>query len=154
MKAVPADIVITTNGGYPLDQNIYQAVKGMTAAEASVRPGGVIIMLAKSADGHGGEAFCRELTASGDMDRLMAGILIRGRTQTLPDQWQAQIMIRVLQRANIIYISDAPDELVRSLHMLPAKDLQQALQQAQQLLDIPAPTVTVIPDGVGVIVYP
>ena len=154
VKAVPADIVITTNGGYPLDQNIYQAVKGMTAAEASVRPGGVIIMLAKSTDGHGGEAFCRELTASGDMDRLMAGILIRGRTQTLPDQWQAQIMIRVLQRANIIYISDAPDELVRSLHMLPAKDLQQALQQAQQLLDIPAPTVTVIPDGVGVIVYP
>ena len=150
----PADIVISTNGGYPLDQNIYQAVKGMTAAEASVRPGGVIIMLAKSADGHGGEAFCRELTASGDMDRLMAGILIRGRTQTLQDQWQAQIMIRVLQRANIIYISDAPDELVRSLHMLPAKDLQQALQQAQQLLDIPAPTVTVIPDGVGVIVYP
>ncbi len=37
--AVPADIVISTNGGYPLDQNIYQAVKGMTAAEATVKPG-------------------------------------------------------------------------------------------------------------------
>ena len=57
VSAAPADIVITTNGGYPLDQNIYQAVKGMTAAEAVVRPGGVIIMLASAADGCGGEHF-------------------------------------------------------------------------------------------------
>jgi len=154
VKAVPADIVITTNGGYPLDQNIYQAVKGMTAAEAAVKPGGVIIMLAKSADGHGGEAFCREMTASKDMDVLMAGILARGRGETLPDQWQAQIMIRVMQRAKIIYISDAPDELVESLHMTPAHNLQQALEIAGQLLPGIDPRVTMIPDGVGVIVYP
>lgn len=51
VNAVEADVVITTNGGYPLDQNIYQAVKGMTAAEATVRKGGVIIMLAASNDG-------------------------------------------------------------------------------------------------------
>ena len=60
----PADIVVTTNGGYPLDQNIYQAVKGMTAAEATVNHGGVIVMLAKSNDGHGGEAFCRPALSS------------------------------------------------------------------------------------------
>ena len=58
-KATPkmADIAISTNGGYPLDQNVYQAVKGMTAAEATVKEGGVIIMLAQSGDGHGGEHF-------------------------------------------------------------------------------------------------
>ena len=50
--AVPADIVVSTNGGYPLDQNIYQSVKGMTAAEVTVKEGGVIIMLSKAADGH------------------------------------------------------------------------------------------------------
>lgn len=154
VQAVPADIVITTNGGYPLDQNIYQAVKGMTAAETAVKPGGVIIMLAKSADGHGGEAFCREMTASADMDQLMAGILARGRGETLPDQWQAQIMIRIMQRAQVIYISDAPDALVRSLHMTPAHDLQQALELAKQMLPGKDPAVTVIPDGVGVVVYP
>ena len=47
VDAIPADIVISTNGGYPLDQNIYQSVKGMTAAEATCKPGGVIIMVAE-----------------------------------------------------------------------------------------------------------
>ncbi len=56
VKAVPADIVITSNAGYPLDQNLYQAVKSMTAGEASCRKGGVIIVAAECSDGHGGEA--------------------------------------------------------------------------------------------------
>ena len=152
VPAAMADIVITTNGGYPLDQNIYQAVKGMTAAEASVKKGGVIIMMAKSNDGHGGEAFCREMMAGDDMDALMAGILRRGRGETLPDQWQAQIMIRILQRAQVVYISDADDELVRKLHMTPAHSLPEALELAKQLVGEENPTITAIPDGVGVIV--
>ena len=152
VKAAPADIVISTNGGYPLDQNIYQAVKGMTTAEATVKDGGVIIMLAKSNDGHGGEAFCKELAAGNDMDVLMANILRRPRNRTLPDQWQAQILIRILQKARIIYVSDAPDALVRSLHMIPAKNLPQALALAEEMLQNPAAPVTVIPDGLGVIV--
>jgi len=154
VKAAPADIVISTNGGYPLDQNIYQAVKGMTTAEATVKDDGIIIMLAKSSDGHGGEAFCRELAAGDDMDALMADILRRPRNRTLPDQWQAQIMIRILQKARLIYISDAPAALVRSLHMTPAKDLPQALALAESMLQEKAPKVTVIPDGLGVIVLP
>jgi nickel-dependent lactate racemase len=55
VPAKMSDIVISTNGGYPLDQNIYQSVKGMTAAEATVKEGGVIIMLSKCNDGHGGK---------------------------------------------------------------------------------------------------
>ena len=148
----PADIVVTTNGGYPLDQNIYQAVKGMTAAEATVNPGGVIVMLAKSNDGHGGEAFCRELTASDDPERLMAGILARGRSETKPDQWQAQIFLRVLKKAKIVYLSDADDSLVRSLHMHPVHTLSEAMARADELLGRKGAPVTVIPDGVSVIV--
>ena len=154
VKAAMADIVITTNGGYPLDQNIYQAVKGMTAAEATVKEGGVIIMLAKSNDGHGGEAFCRELMAGDDMDALMADILRRGRGETLPDQWQAQIMIRILQRARVIYISDADDALVERLHMTPAHSIEEALTLARRMLGREEVTVTAVPDGVGVIVLP
>lgn len=154
VKAAMADVVITTNGGYPLDQNIYQAVKGMTAAEATVKEGGVIIMLAKSNDGHGGEAFCRELMAGDDMDALMADILRRGRGETLPDQWQAQIMIRILQRARVIYISDAEDELVERLHMTPAHSIEEALTLARCMLGKEEVTVTAVPDGVGVIVLP
>ena len=154
VKAAMADIVITTNGGYPLDQNIYQAVKGMTAAEATVKEGGVIIMLAKSNDGHGGEAFCRELMAGDDMDALMADILSRGRGETLPDQWQAQIMIRILQRARVIYISDAEDVLVEQLHMTPAHSIEEALTLARRMLGREEVSITAIPDGVGVIVLP
>ena len=153
VEASMADIVITTNGGYPLDQNIYQAVKGMTAAEATVKQGGVIIMLAKSNDGHGGAAFCRELMAGDDMDALMADILRRGRGETLPDQWQAQIMIRILQRAKVVYISDAEDGLVEKLHMTPAHSLEEALVLAAQMVDAECPMITAIPDGVGVIVH-
>ena len=54
---IPCDIAVSTNGGFPLDQNIYQAVKGMTAAEATNKEGGVIIMVAGCQDGHGGEGF-------------------------------------------------------------------------------------------------
>ncbi len=152
VEARPSDIVITTNGGYPLDQNIYQAVKGMTAAEAAVRPGGVIIMLAQSGDGHGGEAFFREMAAGDDMDGLYAGIMARSRRETVPDQWQAQILIRVLRKARVIFLSDAPDDMVRALHMIPAHSLEEALELAEKLLGDPNASVTAIPDGVSVIV--
>ena len=149
---LPADIVVTTNGGYPLDQNIYQSVKGMTAAETCVNPGGVIVMFSKSEDGHGGDAFCRELTAGPDPAALEEGILSRGRDATLPDQWQAQIFLRIRNRARIVYVSDAPDELVRSLGMYPAHSPEEALALADSLTGSPGAKLTVIPDGVGVIV--
>ena len=59
MKAIPADIVITSNGGYPSDQNLYQSVKGMTAGEASCKDGGVIIIAASCKEGHGDKHYMR-----------------------------------------------------------------------------------------------
>lgn len=151
-KAKPADIVVTTNGGYPLDQNIYQAVKGMTAAEATVKPGGVIVMLAKSNDGHGGEGFYRQLAEEPDIQKTMAQFLARGRSETEPDQWQTQIFLRVLQRARVVYVSDAPDEMVAAMHMVPAHSLEEALEKARALTQKEEPTITAIPDGVAVMV--
>ena len=78
-KAVESDIVITTNGGYPLDQNVYQAVKGMTAAEATVKKGGVIIMLARSGDGIGGDHFYHQLADEPDINKTMSEFLSRGK---------------------------------------------------------------------------
>ena len=152
VDAKPADIVITTNGGYPLDQNIYQAVKGMTAAEATVKPGGVIIMLAKSNDGHGGEHFYHQMADEPDIEKTLALFLSRGRNETVPDQWQTQIFIRVLQRATVIYMSEAPDEMVRGLHMIPVHSLEEAMAEAEKILGRKDATVTAIPDGVSVMV--
>ena len=149
VSAEPADIVITTNGGYPLDQNIYQSVKGMTAAEAAVKPGGVIIMLASASDGCGGEGFYRQITET-DPETQLAVFRSRSRGETQPDQWQTQIFLRVLSKARIIFISDCPDETVRALRMYPAHDVNEALGLAERMLGKKDASVTVIPDGVSV----
>lgn len=147
-----ADIAITTNGGYPLDQNVYQAVKGMTAAEATVKEGGVIIMLAQSGDGHGGEGFYRMLADEADIGKNYQAILTRGRNETRPDQWQAQILLRILHRAKVLYLSDMPDEMVRAMHMTPIHSLEEGLELARTYLQNPNATITAITDGVGVMV--
>ncbi|WP_020610971.1 nickel-dependent lactate racemase [Sediminispirochaeta bajacaliforniensis] len=152
VEARPADIVISTNGGYPLDQNIYQAVKGMTAAEVTVRKGGVIIMVSRSEDGHGGEGFFHQMADEPDIYRTMDLFLSRGRNETVADQWQTQIFIRVLQKAHVIFVSQAPDRMVRALHMIPAHSLQEAMAEAEALIGRHHATVTAIPDGVSVIV--
>ncbi len=147
-----ADIVISTNGGYPLDQNIYQAVKGMTAAEAAVKKGGVIIMLAASSDGTGGEHFYHQVADEKDIAKSMADILKRGRNETIPDQWEAQILLRILMKATVIYVSELPDSLIEAMHMIPSCSIDDALIKAKQILNNESAKIIAIPDGVSVIV--
>ncbi len=152
VKAVPADIVISTNGGYPLDQNVYQAVKGMTAAEATVKEGGVIIMLALSNDGIGGDHFYRQLAEEKDIDKTIKNILLRSRNETLSDQWMTQILLRILKRAKVIYVSEMDANIIEDMHMIPAKSLEEAVDMAKSMLDKKDVTITAIPDGVSVVV--
>jgi nickel-dependent lactate racemase len=152
VKKQEADIVITSNGGYPLDQNLYQAVKGMTAAETCVRPGGVIIMVAACEDGLGGDAFCHWLTEASTPAAALHKILAIPRDQTNADQWQAQILARVLQRSAVIVVSDCCDERsITAMHMKHAATLEQAWAQAKTIVGDSARTL-IIPDGVSVIV--
>ena len=151
-KAVQADIAISTNGGYPLDQNVYQAVKGMTAAEATVKKDGVIIMLASSDDGTGGDYFYHQLADEENLEKTMANILSHKRDETVPDQWEAQILVRILLYARVIYISQMPDETVKAMHMIPAHSVDEAMKIARELLDKDNIKIAVIPDGVSVVV--
>ena len=151
-KAVEADVAISTNGGYPLDQNVYQAVKGMTAAEATVKKGGVIIMLAASGDGIGGDHFYHQLADEADITKTMAIFLGRGRGETVPDQWQTQILLRILMHAKVIYISEMPDDVIEKMHMTPAHSIEDALQIARKMLGKDDIRIAAIPDGVSVIV--
>ncbi len=152
VKASEADIVISTNGGYPLDQNVYQAVKGMTAAEATVKEGGVIIMLARSDDGIGGDHFYHQLADEADINKTMGIFLSRSRGETVPDQWQTQILIRILMKAKVIYISSLDKETVEKMHMIPASSLDEAMSMAKDIIGKESVTVTAIPDGVSVVV--
>ena len=152
VDAIPADIAISTNGGYPLDQNIYQAVKGMTAAEATVKEGGVIIMIAGSDDGHGGERFYATFRDAEDIDTVREKILATPPAETIPDQWESQILLRVLKKARVIYVSHAPDEMIRVFRMIPAHSLEEALREADRLLGRTDGMITAIPDGISVVV--
>ncbi|BCV26016.1 nickel-dependent lactate racemase [Gelria sp. Kuro-4] len=152
VKAVPADIVVTSNGGYPLDQNLYQAVKSMTAGEATCNKGGVIIVAAECSDGHGGEAFYRTFEHIPTPEGVMNLILARGRDQTEPDQWQIQIFARVLMDYTVIMVTSAPKEMVEHLNMRWAPSLAEAVSMGEDILGNPQASITVVPDGVAVIV--
>ncbi len=152
VRAVPEDIVISTNGGYPLDQNVYQAVKGMTAAEATVKQDGVIIMLARSNDGIGGDHFYHQLADEADIDKTMAVFLSRSKNQTVPDQWQTQVLLRVLKKATVIYVSEMDAATIENMHMIPASSMDEALLKAKAILKKDSARIVAIPDGISVIV--
>lgn len=152
VRKKPASIVITTNGGYPLDQNIYQAVKGMTAAEATCKEGGVIIIASQCADGHGGESFYNTFASAVSVRQIMDEILIRTAEQTIPDQWESQILARILLKHNVIMVTDAPQEIVEKMYMKWAPSVEAALKLAEDILHDSDCKITVIPDGVSVIV--
>lgn len=146
-----ADIVVTSNGGYPLDQNVYQSVKGMTAGEAVCRKGGVIIISASCSDGHGGESFHRNLAEAASPEELLAKTAMIPRDKTEPDQWEYQILARILAEHRVIVVTtDCDHKLLKSMHLDTASTLDEALRKAFSLVGANA-SVAVIPDGVSVI---
>ncbi len=147
VKSPRAEIVITTNGGYPLDQNIYQGVKGMTAAEAACQKGGTIIAISRCSDGHGSDDFYQEMTGMASPEKIWEEINKRSRKETRPDQWQAQILARILSRFRVIMVTGAPRNMVENMHLEWAPSVGEALKMIDS-----GGKITVIPDGVGVIV--
>ena len=152
VKPIPADIVVTTNGGYPLDQNIYQTVKGMTAGEACVREGGVIIIASSCMDGHGGEFFYKLLADQPSAKAAFDSINGVEPKDTQFDQWEAQILARVLCRATVILVSKHCDpEMIKAMHIEHAFTLEEAMEKAEAIVGKES-KITVIPDGIAVIV--
>ncbi len=153
MRAVdhPFDLVITTNSGYPLDQNLYQAVKGMSAAAEIVRPAGTIICAAECRDGlpdHGSYGrLLHEGTSPQDLlDRIAASPV------TIPDQWQVQIQARVQSKARVLVKTDGlTDDAVRAAHLEPIADVGEAV--ARLLAEAPESRICVLPQGPQTIAY-
>jgi nickel-dependent lactate racemase len=148
MRAVPSpfDVVLTTNAGFPLDQNLYQAVKGMSAAAQVVRPGGAIVCAAECRDGfpsHG--SYRQELTAAASPAALLEAIA--ARTTTVPDQWQIQIQAGIQARSRVIvHTSYLSDEELSEAHLEQTADVEATVWH---LLDAAGPEarVCVLPYG-------
>jgi len=153
VDALPADIVITSNGGYPLDQNVYQSVKGMTAAEATCKEDGVIIIAAECSDGHGGKEFYQTFREAKSVQEIMDDILDRGRKETVPDQWETQILARIMLKFKVIMITDpAKQDMIEEMGIEWAENLNYAVKKAKKILGKAKASITAIPDGVSVIV--
>jgi lactate racemase len=146
------DITVVSNGGYPLDQNIYQAVKGLTSAEATNKDGGVIIMVAGLSDGTGGDGFYKNLAQVNTPGELLERLSHVGRNHTVPDQWESQVLARILNRHHVIMVSHLiRPEVVTAMHMEHAGCFDDALRRAYAFQGRDA-KVAVIPDGLAVIV--
>ena len=154
IRALPADLVITGNGGYPLDQNLYQAVKGMSTAVPVLRPGGVLIMAAACSDGVGGDYFYRTFAENPDTKAVLEKILATSGSDTIIDQWQSQIFAQVLLHCRVILISTLDDATVQAMGLTPAKSMDEAFAIARTWLDMPVPRGLFLPDGVSVITAP
>lgn len=146
---IMGDIVITSNGGYPLDQNLYQSPKAVATAQVCCRERGVIIMCCACRDGIGGENFQRLITygTPEKIDWLLAAIPPK---ESISEQWCAQIYARILRKNPVILVSELPPDLVRQANLIPASTPNEALKLAYQMAG-PSAQVVVIPDGVSVL---
>ena len=154
VKAVPGDIVVTSNGGAPLDQNIYQCVKSLTAAEATARPGAVLIVCAELRDGTGGEGFFQSLRDCESPKALFNACTATPQGETIPDQWESQILARVLMDHRVIFVTrEEMADTIRQMKMEYAPDLPAALAMAREDKGKDA-DVTIVPNGISVIVTP
>lgn len=153
---IPADIVITTNGGAPLDQNIYQCVKSMTAAEATAAEGGIIIVAAECADGIGGDSFYRTLRDCESAEQLYEDCAKVPQEETIPDQWQSQILVRVLKDHEVIFVTRKELEpIITEMKMTYAASVDEAYEKAiAKIREAKGrePSVTIIPNGISVMV--
>jgi nickel-dependent lactate racemase len=140
------DVVVTTGSGYPLDQNLYQAVKGLAAAERVVRPGGTIVVAAECADGlpdHG--SFAEVLGSAPSPEALLE--MINSPGFAIPDQWQVQILARVLTQATVqIFTAGLDHETARRSHVEPIDDVEAAVAAALDRYG-PEASVCYLPDG-------
>ena len=147
---VSGDIVITSNGGYPLDQNVYQSPKAASTAEACCAEGGVIIMCASCCDGMGGSHFA-DIMLRGTPEETDAWLSSIPPKETIPEQWCAQVYMRILKKHRVILVTTFLDhDLVRKANMIPASSPDEALEIAFSLKGKDA-RVVVIPDGVAVL---
>ncbi|HEY8909487.1 MAG TPA: nickel-dependent lactate racemase [Desulfosporosinus sp.] len=122
------DVVITTNSGYPLDQNLYQAVKGMNAAHKIVKQGGTIISASECIEGmpdHGN--FVKILQMRNSPKELLE--MINDPSFQMFDQWEAQRLAMIQEWADIYLYSTLPDESVRIAMLTPTKDIEQTLAE-------------------------
>lgn len=154
MVGVPApfDIVVATNSGYPMDLNLYQAVKGMSAAAQIVKEGGSIIVAAECWDGIPDHGHYKEILGMADTPQGLLEIIHRPGFLA-QDQWMAQVQAQVQLRADVyVKTSYLSDEEIRGAFLLPCHSIEETLAKLLGRYGLQA-TICVLPEGPQTIPY-
>jgi nickel-dependent lactate racemase len=147
----PFAVVVTTNSGYPLDQNLYQAVKGMSAAAQVVAEGGYIAAASRCNDGFPAHGNFKKLLFEHDSPRAMLDTILTPGF-SMYDQWEAQLLGNICLKARVGLFSELPPDDVRRAHLEPLADLTEGVARELARVGKDAP-VAVLPEGPMTIPY-
>jgi nickel-dependent lactate racemase len=148
----PYDVVVTTNSGYPLDQNLYQCVKGMSAARQIVGKGGAIVMAGACEDGLPDHGRYAELLAQGGSPQGVLDLLAQPGFGA-QDQWQVQVQAMIQLHADVYVYSDGlSDQQIRKALFEPSRDLAATVDKLRQSAGKDA-RVCVLPEGPQTVAY-
>ena len=147
----PFDIVVTTNSGYPLDLNLYQGVKGMSAGARVLKEGGTLILAAECREGVPDGSPLDDLLRSADsIEEILAMLSTPGFGR--PEQWQAQIQALVQRRAEVLVHCMLDNDTLEACHLAPCADIN--AEVAKRLAKLgPDARVAVLPQGPLTIPY-
>jgi len=147
----PFDLVLTTNSGYPLDQNLYQGVKGMSAGARILKSGGTLILACECRDGvPANSSFEQLLHSASKPEEILSRLAAPGFHH--PDQWQAQIQALIQRQGQVLLYSSLPQQTVRAAHLTPCHDINLAIQDLVSA-DSNGARIGVLPQGPLTIPY-
>lgn len=147
----PFDIVVTTNSGYPLDMNLYQGVKGLSAGARIVAEGGLLILAAECSEGVPAKSpFDQLLRSVATPEELLTRLASPGFIR--PEQWQAQIQALIQRRADVRVYSSLPGEVLEACHLKPCRDIGAEVRSRIAQLG-PEARIAVLPQGPLTIPY-
>jgi nickel-dependent lactate racemase len=146
------DVVVTTNSGYPLDQNLYQCVKGMSAARQVVSKGGAIVMAGACQDGLPDHGRYAELLARGGSPQGVLELLAQPGFGA-QDQWQVQVQAMIQLHADVyVYSEGLSDQQIRNALFEPTRDVAATVTRLQDEVGKDA-RICVLPEGPQTVAY-
>ena len=124
----PFDVVVTSNSGYPLDQNLYQGVKGMSAGARLLRPGGALILACECSEGVPANSSYDQILQSASTPKEILELFAKSN-HARHEQWQVQIQAQIQQTAQIFLYSSLPDATARRAHLTPCHDITATVRE-------------------------
>ncbi|HEX2988752.1 MAG TPA: hypothetical protein VHS06_11350, partial [Chloroflexota bacterium] len=147
----PFDIVVTTNSGYPLDQNLYQTTKGISAATMILKRGGAVVAAAECRDGLPSHGNYRDMLRMRSTPAELLEMVHQPDFHVF-DQWAIQVHAMFLLKADVYLYSTIPDDEVRKAYIRPIHDIEGTVRELLARRG-PRATLAVLPQGPFTIPY-